>query len=107
MSSSAPRAYQLTYDQAGVRSDLERCKQEDRYAYGRIFVLLEQLLGSPSDCERFVTEGTQDHQIADVDGVRSLRAEGIDGVRVKLWDVRACGLFLCVTSPDVARDWLR
>ncbi|MCD2316975.1 hypothetical protein LQ954_12535 [Sphingomonas sp. IC-11] len=96
MSQYAPRAYQFTYDKAGVRDDLERCKQEDRYAYGRIFVLLEQLLGDPADCERFITEGWQDNQIEDVTAIRSLLDERIDGVRTKLWDVRAWRLlFIC------------
>lgn len=96
MSLSASPGYQLTFDDAGIRDDLERCREEDRYAYGRILVLLEQLSGNPADCERYVNVGWQDYEIQDVGVVRSLQAERIDAVRVKLWDIRAWRLiFAC------------
>lgn len=79
--------YRFTYDKAGVLADLDRCKRIDRLAYGRIVIVLENLLGDPASCVRFVEDGWSDHEIEDVGLIVSLQQERINGLRVKFWDI--------------------
>jgi hypothetical protein len=89
-------AYELFFDEAGIRSDLRECRRIDRPAFNEIIVVLGELRGNPSRSEDFVLPGFEDGTVEDVRWIESLGREGIDATRVRLRDVQAWRLIFFV-----------
>ncbi|HEX8573348.1 MAG TPA: hypothetical protein VF759_11420 [Allosphingosinicella sp.] len=81
-------AYELLFDEDGVRADLRVCRGRDSHAFNHVIVMLGELRGNPSLAENFVMPGFQDATIEDVRWIESLQREGINASRTKLWEVR-------------------